>query len=202
MSDGIGGPLRTVSLKMFTDAFTVKGRLETRHRRISDALNEAPAGFLVLSDVQFDEYRTASAVMRAEFAQVNLGSVLFVVSDEVVAPEPALATPKVSEEALISIPPFTIKGRIHLLAERPLREGLSELHGEFIPVTNAVYWSDSLGEARTGVALAAVNHARCQILAPHHEVDPWAGMPTGSPSDGSPSDGPSSDGPPSEPSGW
>lgn len=197
MSDGIEGPLRTVSLKMFTDAFTVKGRLETRHRRISDALNEAQAGFLVLSDVQFDEYRTASAVMRAEFAQVNLGSVLFVVSDEVVAPEPALATPKVSEEALISIPPFTIKGRIHLLAERPLREGLSELHGEFIPVTNAVYWSDSLGEARTSVALAAVNHARCQILAPHHEVDPWAGMPTGSPSDG-----PSSDGPPSEPSGW
>lgn len=196
MSDGIGGALRTISLKMFTDAFTVKGRLETRHRRISDALNEAQAGFLVLSDVQFDEYRTASAVMRAEFAQVNLGSVLFVVSDEVVGPEPALATPKVSEEALISIPPFTIRGRIHLLAERPLREGLSELHGEFIPVTNAVYWSDSLGEARTSVAIAAVNHARCQILAPHHEVDPWAGMPTG------PSDGPSSDGPPSEPSGW
>lgn len=191
MSDGIGGALRTISLKMFTDAFTVKGRLETRHRRISDALNEAQAGFLVLSDVQFDEYRTASAVMRAEFAQVNLGSVLFVVSDEVVGPEPALATPKVSEEALISIPPFTIRGRIHLLAERPLREGLSELHGEFIPVTNAVYWSDSLGEARTSVAIAAVNHARCQILAPHHEVDPWAGMPTGP-----------SDGPPSEPSGW
>ena len=197
MSDGIGGALRTISLKMFTDAFTVKGRLETRHRRISDALNEAQAGFLVLSDVQFDEYRTASAVMRAEFAQVNLGSVLFVVSDEVVPPEPALATPKVSEEALISIPPFTIRGRIHLLAERPLREGLSELHGEFIPVTNAVYWSDSLGEARTSVAIAAVNHARCQILAPHHEVDPWAGMPTGSPSDGK-----SSDGSPSEPSGW
>ena len=191
MRDGIGGALRTISLKMFTDAFTVKGRLETRHRRISDALNEAQAGFLVLSDVQFDEYRTASAVMRAEFAQVNLGSVLFVVSDEVVGPEPALATPKVSEEALISIPPFTIRGRIHLLAERPLREGLSELHGEFIPVTNAVYWSDSLGEARTSVAIAAVNHARCQILAPHHEVDPWAGMPTGP-----------SDGPPSEPSGW
>lgn len=192
MSDGIGGALRTVSLKMFTDAFTVKGRLETRHRRISDAFNEAKAGFLVLSDVQFDEYRTASAVMRAEFAQVNLASVLFVVSDEVVPPEPALATPKASEEALISIPPFTIRGRIHVLPERPLREGLSELHGEFIPVTNAVYWSDSLGEARTSVAMAAVNHARCQILAPHHEVDPWAGMPTGSPSDGSPS----------EPSGW
>lgn len=197
MSDGNGGALRTISLKMFTDAFTVKGRLETQHRRISDALNEAQAGFLVLSDVQFDEYRTASAVMRAEFAQVNLASVLFVVSDEVVPPEPALATPKVSEEALISIPPFTIRGRIHLLAERSLREGLSELHGEFIPVTNAVYWSDSLGEARTSVAIAAVNHARCQILAPHHEVDPWAGMPTGSPSDGSPSDGS-----PSEPSGW
>lgn len=192
MSDGPGGALRTVPLTLFTDAFTVKGRLQTQHRRISDALNEADAGFLVLSDVQFDEYRTASAVMRAEFAQVNLGSVLFVVSDEVVDPEPSLATPKVTEEALISIPPFTIRGRIHLLPERPLRDSLAQLHGEFIPVTNAVYWSDALGEARTTVAIAAVNHARCQILAPHHEVDPWAGLPIGA----------APDGPPAEPTGW
>ncbi len=28
-------------------------------------------------------------------------------------------------------------------------------------------------------ALVAVNHARAQILAPHHEVDPWAGLGMG-----------------------
>ena len=175
MTDGLGGQ-RPVPITLYTDAFMVKGTLETRHRRLTDALNEATDGFLILSDARFDAFRSASNLITADYAQVNLASVLFVVSDEVVAPDPGQASPRVAEEAMISIPPFTITGRIHLQVERPLREALAQLHGDFIPVTEATYWSDSLGEARTTTLLAAVNHSRCQILAPHHEVDPWAGV--------------------------
>jgi len=191
MSDGFGGAQRTVSLTLYTDACIVKGRLTTTHRRISDALNEAPDGFLVLSDASFDAYRSTSLMQRSEFAQVNLGSVLFVVSDEVVAADPALATAKSPEEAFISIPPFSVTGRIHVLPERPLAEALNELRGRFIPVTDATHWSESLGEGRISAPLVAVNHARCQILAPHHEIDPWAGLPTGEAAE-----------PPAEPTGW
>ena len=67
-------------------------------------------------------------------------------------------------------------GRIHMLPERPLSDALGELRGQFIPVTDATHWSDALAEARTTVPMLAVNHARCQILAPHHEIDPWAGL--------------------------
>ena len=183
MTDGIGGALHPVPITLYTDAFMVKGTLETRHRRLTDALNEATDGFLILSDARFDEYRSASSMITADFAQVNLGSVLFVVSDEVVDPDPVQASPRVAEEAMISIPPFTITGRIHLQPERPLREALAQLHGDFIPVTQATYWSDSLGEARTATVMAAVNHARCQVLAPHHEVDPWAGVAMASPAE-------------------
>ncbi len=84
--------------------------------------------------------------------------------------------PKVSERALISIPPFTVTGHIHLMPERDLHEALDELMGRFIPVTDAVYWSDRVGEARTAAVIVAVNHSRAQILAPHREVDPWAGL--------------------------
>jgi hypothetical protein len=191
MSDGFGGAQRTVSLVLYTDACVIKGKLTTPHRRISDALNEAPDGFLVLADASFDTYKKTALIQRAEFAQVNLGSVLFVVSDEIIDPDPARATAKAVEEAFIAVPPFTVTGHIHVIPERPLADALGELRGRFIPVTNATHWSDPLGEARTSAALVAVNHARCQILAPHQEVDPWAGLPAG---EAAP--------PPAEPTGW
>ena len=196
MIDGIGGASRATQLTIFTDAFTVRGRLETPHRRLTDALNEATDGFLVLSDVTFDEFRSASNLIRADYAQINLASVLFLTTDEEVEADPSLASPRVSEEALISVPPFRILGRIHLESGRSLREALGELRGRFVPVTQATHWSDALGEARTTVPSLAVNHARCQILAPHQEVDPWAGLSMPSTEAG---EGPSSA---PEPTGW
>jgi hypothetical protein len=176
MTDGIGGALRPVPITLYTDAFMIKGVVETRHRRISDALNEAAAAFLVLADARFDAFRSTSNLIQADYAQVNLASVLFAVSDEVLVADPARVTTRSPEEAMISVPPFTVTGRIHLEPERPLREALGLLSGAFIPVTDATYWSDSLGEARTSSHLVAVNHSRCQILAPHREIDPWAGV--------------------------
>ncbi|HLO35720.1 MAG TPA: hypothetical protein VK194_06550, partial [Candidatus Deferrimicrobium sp.] len=53
---------------------------------------------------------------------------------------------------------------------------LSELTGRFIPVTDATYWSESVGEARATAQMVAINHARAQILAPYREVDVWGGL--------------------------
>lgn len=174
---GIGGTLHHIQLSLYTDAFAITGTVDTRQRRVSDILNQAEDPFLVLADVTVDEFGTAGQTGKAEFAQINLASVLFAVAHDVVEPVPELRTPKQAERALISIPPFKVTGRIHVLPERSLREALAELHGTFIPVTQATYWSDTLGEARATAELVAVNHARAQILAPHHEVDPWAGLP-------------------------
>ena len=76
----------------------------------------------------------------------------------------------------MSTPPFKVTGHIHLLAERSLRVALTELTGKFLPVTEATYWSDTLGEPRTTAALVAINRSLAQIVAPHQEVDPWAGL--------------------------
>ncbi len=88
-----------------------------------------------------------------------------------------LRTPKQPAPAIVSVPPFRITGTIHLMAgEATIREALSELDARFIPVTDATFWSDHLGEGRQPALLIAVNHKRCQILAQHREVDPWAGL--------------------------
>jgi hypothetical protein len=175
----LGGEPSLVAVTLYTDAFVIKGSLRTRQGRLSDILNQEDEEFLVLSDTVVDEYGSHGLPVRSEFAQVNLGAVLFAVADTDVEPRPDLRTPKVSEQALISIPPFRVAGRVHLLPERDLREALSELTGRFFPVTDATYWSDSVGEARATAPMLAINHHRAQILAPHREVDVWGGLNRG-----------------------
>lgn len=168
-------PLR-VSLVLYTDAFVIRGTIRTRQPRITDILNQTEDPFIVISDATTDEYGSTGIISKTEYAQVNLAAVLFAVADTPSDPRPDLRTPKVPEMALISIPPFKITGRIHLLPERDLREALTELTGAFVPVTDATYWSDTIGEARATAPMVAFNHSRAQILAPHTEVDPWAGV--------------------------
>jgi len=173
---GTGGELRPTAITLVTDNFVVRGTIQTRLRRITDMLNSAEHDFLVLEQATFDEFGSTGVTMQTDFAQVNLGTVLFGVADEPVDATPELRVQKVSETALISIPPFTITGHIHLMPGRDLRLALDELIGRFIPVTDATYWSDRVGEARTTALIVAVNHNRAQIMAPHREVDPWAGL--------------------------
>jgi hypothetical protein len=186
----LGSEPSVVPLTLYTDAFVIKGTLRSRQTRITDILNQSDEGFLVLSDAIVDEYGTRGSPVRTEFAQVNLGAVLFAVADRPVEARPDLRTPKIAEQALISIPPFRVVGRVHLLPERGLNEALQELTGRFIPITDATFWSDALGEARTSADMIAVNHERAQILAPHREVDPWAGLDrTGGAASGGPASG-------------
>ena len=170
---GGGAP---VVLTLYTDSFVIKGSLDTRQRRITDMLNLAEDPFIVLADVTFDEFGSIGRTVRADFAQVNLGLILFAVADSPAEPAPELRTHKIEQRAIVSIPPFKVTGHIHLLAERTLRVALTELTGKFLPVTEATYWSDTLGEPRTTAALVAINRHLAQIVAPHQEVDPWAGL--------------------------
>ena len=170
------GSESTTRVTLFTDSHVVRGDLRTRQRRLTDALNASEASFLVLDDVVFEDFGVRAVVERAEYAQINLGTILFAVAESEVEPTPELRMTKMPEKALVSVPPFKITGRIHLLPERDLHEALAELLGRFVPMTEATFWSDALGEARTVAPFLAVNHARAQILAPFKEQDVWAGV--------------------------
>ena len=169
--------LTRVELTLYTDALITHGTVRTRQHRITDILNLSEEPFLVLEDVLVEELGTRGEPIRAEFAQVNLDAVLFAVVNEPVQPAPELRTPKTQEQAILSIPPFKVVGTIHLLpSSGDLRQALVELTGRFLPVTDAIYWSETLGEARQQALLLAVNHRRTQILAQYKALDPWAGL--------------------------
>ncbi len=135
----MSGDTQRVDLTLYTDSHLVRGTIETRQRRLLDILNQTEHEFLVIQDAVMDEFGSRDQPIRAEHAQINLGAVLFAVSDIPVEPLPELRTPKIAEMAIISIPPFRVTGHIHLLPGRPLDDALDELLGRFLPVTNGTY---------------------------------------------------------------
>lgn len=167
---------RAVAVTLYTDAYVINGTVTSRHGRVTDILNTAVEAFIVLSDVTMDEWGSTASPVRADFAQVNLASVLFAVADEAVEATPELRMPKITEQAFITVPPFRVVGTIHLPPEQNMRLALNELTGRFLPVTDATFWSDTVGEGKQSAVMVAVNHARAQILAPHTDVDPWVGL--------------------------
>jgi hypothetical protein len=181
--------LSRVELTLYTDSLITRGWVRTRQHRVTDILNLAERPFLILEDVMVDEIGDRGSPIRADVAQINLDSVLFAVADVPVEPSPELRTPKRPTEVILSVPPFRVTGTIHLMVGEPsLREALQELDTRFLPVTDAVYWSDRLGEARQSALLVAVNQRRTQILAQHQEADPWAGLGAPSPATPPPDD--------------
>ena len=113
-----------VELVLFTDALVTRGTVRTGQHRVTDILNQADEAFLVLEDVTVDELGSRGAVTRTEFAQVNLDAVLFAVATTDPPVMPELRTAKQALEAMISIPPFKVTGKIHLLpTEDNLRDG-------------------------------------------------------------------------------
>jgi hypothetical protein len=159
-----------VQLTLYTDSFVIRGTMTTRQRRLSDLLNLATDDFLVISDVDMQAIGGREEHHVAPFAQVNLAAVLFAVASETVAPAPELRMPKIKENTLISVPPFSITGQIHLMPESNLRAALEELQGRFIPITDATFWSSIVNEPPVTAPMLAVNHARAQILSPYGEA--------------------------------
>ncbi len=173
------GPLRTIPMTLYTEQFIVRGAIETRQHRVTDILNEAVQPFLVLEEVSLEELGARELATRADYAQVRLASILFAVSLQAVEPIRELRTRKIAERALVSIPPFRVIGNVHLLPDRSLRDPVGGPRTPFVPVTDAVFWSDQLGAGRQHAAMVAVNQARAQILAPYREVQSGAGLEAG-----------------------
>jgi hypothetical protein len=169
-----------MDVRLYTDAYVVRGWISTYQRRLSDLLNAADPDFLVVEEVALEEFRTGDVIRRAPFAQINLNTVLFAVSEHQVESKPEFRIPKVPEKALVIVPPFRIAGHIHLPQAVELRNALMGLTGRFLPVTDVTYWSESLHEPQTAADMVAVNHARAQIFAPYEEPNVWRDVDEGS----------------------
>ena len=167
-----------LDVTIYTDAYVVKGSIEAGQGSLAGVFDGADDDVVMLSDVTMDEYGSRTGAVRAEFAQVNVATILFAVAGTARAGEEVLAA-SAPDQVLVSIPPFRIIGRIEGSGEGRLRETVQALRGRFIEIVDAVYSSELAAEARTPAARLAVNRAKTHVIAPHREVDPWAGLAGG-----------------------
>ena len=101
MFDSLGASEPRELLTLYTDSFIVRGTVQTRERRVTDILNHAEHDSSS-SRGEPRRVRLAAIAVQSEYAQVNLGAVLFAVANDYVGPPPELRMPKVPEEAMIS----------------------------------------------------------------------------------------------------
>lgn len=156
-------PFLQVPLTVVTARLVIDGTVRTRRRRLSDLLNEADEPSLVLTDARFQELGTRRVIGTAMVAQVSLAETLFVHSSAPDESAPEMRTTKRAVPATVHLPPFILEGMIHLPPENELRIALEELHGKFLPLTNARYWAESVGEAVVETGFVVVNHARAHF---------------------------------------
>lgn len=159
---------------LYTDALAITGTIRTRKRRLSDVLNETEALTLPIEDATFRELG-GGTVERSAFAYVSLEALLFAVSRQRFPASPQFHVVKVTEQALLSLPPFRVVGRIHLHPGIALRDALAVLPNRFLAVTEATYWSELLDEPRAEVPMVAVNQRRAQVLAAYDGPELWSG---------------------------
>jgi len=79
----LSGEVTVLPLTLYTDSFVIRGSIRTRQRRVTDVLNLADEPFIIVTDATIDEYGSRGLASKADYAQVNLGAVLFAVTDEV-----------------------------------------------------------------------------------------------------------------------
>jgi hypothetical protein len=168
-----------LNVTVYTDAYVVRGSVTAGQGSLADIFDSAEDDVVLLSDVTLDEYGSRTGAVRTEFAQINVATVLFAVAGTSRDAGEEVLTATAPDQILVSIPPFRIIGRLEGSGAGGLREAVQGLRGRFVEVVDAVYSSELAAEARTPASRLAVNRARAHAIAPHREVDPWAGLAPG-----------------------
>jgi hypothetical protein len=164
----------TVELELITDTHRIIGYLPTGERRLSDILNSRSEDALVLESVRTTPVQNHDAPpLVREFAHVNKELIAFAIPREPPSTleerqriRPFEYVETTLHQVLISLPPFTITGYLHLPKGANIRDGLRNLRRTFIPISGgqAAYMPDPRVNWTTDVMI--INRMRAQIFWP------------------------------------
>jgi hypothetical protein len=155
-----------LDLTLVAETLIVQGRVRSRFRRLSDLMNDPDSTHVVMIDATFMEIGTRRVMAEAAAARIATDSILFAHSTTPTPGSPELRQPRRGVSATLLLPPYTIEGKVHLPYESELTMALAVYEGRFLPITQARYWAELLGEEPRQADLLMVNHALTHIAIP------------------------------------
>ena len=162
-SGGIGA-VASVSVEIYTTAYRVSGRIETRFSRITEILNQQSGGHLTVHDATLSEHADPTATVGAPSALVTVDEIVLMVATDLTGASNEMRIPKRPVRAQLAIPPFRITGTIHVaMGSRPV-DGL--LHGldQFIAMTDATLSSGIHPQLARTAPVIALRRGRAHVL--------------------------------------
>lgn len=159
------GAAQQVAVDVYTAAYRVSGRVETRFARVAEILNQLSGGYLTVGQATVSEHGDSTGTVAAPSALVSVEEIVVMVAADLVAePRTEMRIPKRPVLAQLAIPPLRITGTIHVpIGTRPV-DGLLHLPDRFIPMTDATVTSSRYPDLDRRAAVLAVRRDRAHVL--------------------------------------
>ena len=164
-SGSLGPPIVAVEVDIYTGGYRVVGHMLTRFRRVADILNLTGSSHLIIEEATVTEYAAPAAAQSAPQVMVAVDTVLFGISsgtDD--RPSDELRIQKRPVQAQIAMPPFWLRGNVHVpQGSRPM-DGLLNVADRFLPLTDVSVTSHSVAGFDRSAPVLAVQRMLAQVL--------------------------------------
>jgi len=159
------GSAQVVTVDVYTAAYRVSGRVETRFGRVAEILNQLSGGYLTVGQATVSEHDDPGGTVAAPSALVSVEEILVMVAPDLVAEAHAeMRIPKRPVLAQLALPPLRISGTIHVpMGTRPV-DGLLHVPERFMPMTDATVTSSRYPELGRRAAVLALRRDRAHVL--------------------------------------
>ena len=169
-----GRPIITRTAVFTVDSYVV-GDISAQHGRLSDTLNNLDQDYLILENVEFGPLQADQGeACHSPYVELSRGSIILAVpqtgkSAAVVKDDLErkrwLWVLKHPHAVFLSVPPFAVRGRLHLLKETQLRDAVLSTRVAFLAVTDAEAIHLPSGERIKGETML-VSRARLAFFCP------------------------------------
>lgn len=170
--DSFGTP-QAVTVDIYTAAYRVSGRVETRFGRVAEILNQLAGGYLTVEQATVSEHDDPNGTVAAPTALVSVDEILVMVAPDLTAETHSeMRVQKRPVLAQLAIPPLRITGTIHVpMGTRPV-DGLLHVPERFMPMTDATVASSRYPELGRKAAVLALRRDRAHVLLVADDENP------------------------------
>lgn len=171
MTFGLGGfaSLAEVEIEAYTSAFRVVGTIRTPFRRVAEILTQLSSGHLSVERARVIEHATTeAATVDAGTVLVSLDAILVLVASGLGGePRGEMRVTKQPVDVGLGIPPFHLRGTLHVPIGSDPAEGLTNVSERFVPMTGARLTSAAHPHLEREVPVLAVRRDRAEVIVLH-----------------------------------